>query len=70
LVRQSIGVGLVHLERNRYSVPAAFANRPVSVRVYPERIVAAAAGQIVCELSSPASLNSSMNFGRLGRHSW
>jgi hypothetical protein len=30
---------LVHLDRNRYSVPASFANRPVSVRVYPERIV-------------------------------
>ena len=26
---------LIHLERNRYSVPASFANRPVSVRVYP-----------------------------------
>jgi transposase len=40
---------LVHLERNRYSVPASFANRPVSLRVYPERIVAVAEGQIVCE---------------------
>jgi hypothetical protein len=40
---------LVHLERNRYSVPASFANRPVSVRVYPERIVVVAEGQIVCE---------------------
>ena len=40
---------LIHLERNRYSVPASFANRPVSVRVYPERIVIAAEGQIVCE---------------------
>ena len=40
---------LVHLERNRYSVPASFANRPVSVRVYPERIVIAAEGQILCE---------------------
>ena len=30
---------LVHLERNRYSAPASFANRPVSLRVYPERIV-------------------------------
>ena len=40
---------LIHLERNRYSVPASFANRPVSVRVYPERIVVAAEGQIVCE---------------------
>jgi transposase len=40
---------LVHLERNRYSVPASFANRPVSVRVYPERIVVAAEGQVICE---------------------
>jgi hypothetical protein len=30
-------------------VPASFANRPVSVRVYPERIVVVAEGQIVCE---------------------
>src|SRR6187200_3622008 len=27
---------LIHLERNRYSVPASFANRPVSLRVYPD----------------------------------
>jgi transposase len=40
---------LVHLERNRYSVPASFANRPVSLRVYPDRIVVVAEGQIVCE---------------------
>jgi hypothetical protein len=40
---------LVHLDRNRYSVPASFANRPVSVRVYPERIVVVGEGQIVCE---------------------
>jgi transposase len=40
---------LIHLERNRYSVPASFANRPVSVRVYPERVAVAAEGQIVCE---------------------
>ena len=40
---------LVHLERNRYSVPASFANRPVSLRVYPDRIVVAAEGRIVCE---------------------
>jgi transposase len=40
---------LVHLERNRYSVPAPFANRPVSLRVYPDRVVIAAEGQIVCE---------------------
>ena len=40
---------LVHLERNRYSVPASFANRPVSLRVYPEQIVVVAEGQIICE---------------------
>ncbi|WP_034997871.1 IS21 family transposase [Beijerinckia mobilis] len=40
---------LVHFERNRYSVPASFANRPVSLRIYPERIVIAAEGQILCE---------------------
>jgi transposase len=40
---------LVHLERNRYSVPASFANRPVSLRVYPDRVVVAAEGQLVCE---------------------
>lgn len=40
---------LVHLERNRYSVPASFTNRPVSLRVYPERIVAVAEGQVICE---------------------
>lgn len=40
---------LIHLERNRYSVPASFANRPVSLRIYPERIVVVAEGQIVCE---------------------
>ena len=35
---------LIAFERNRYSVPAAFANRPVSVRVYADRIVIAAEG--------------------------
>ena len=40
---------LVHFERNRYSVPAPYANRPVSVRVYADRLVVAAEGQIVCE---------------------
>jgi hypothetical protein len=40
---------LVHFERNRYSVPASYANRPVSQRVYADRLVVAAEGQIVCE---------------------
>jgi hypothetical protein len=39
----------VHFESNRYSVPASFANRPVSLRVHPERVVIAAEGQVLCE---------------------
>ena len=42
---------LVHFEGTRYSVPASFANRPVSLRIYPTRIVIAAEGQLVCEHS-------------------
>jgi transposase len=40
---------LVAFERSRYSVPASFANRPVSLRVYPDRVVIAAEGRILCE---------------------
>jgi transposase len=40
---------LVHFDRNRYSVPALFANHRVSIRVYPDRIVVVAEGQIICE---------------------
>jgi transposase len=40
---------LISFERNRYSVPASFANRPVSLRIYPDRLVIAAEGQILCE---------------------
>ena len=40
---------LVHFERNRYSVPASYANRPVSLRVYADRLVVAAEGQLLCE---------------------
>jgi hypothetical protein len=39
---------LIHLDRNRYSVPGSFANRRVSVRFYPEHIVVAAEGQVIC----------------------
>lgn len=39
----------ISFDRNRYSVPASFANRPVSPRIYPERLVVAAEGQILCE---------------------
>lgn len=40
---------LVHVERNRYSVPASFANRSVSVRLYAERLLVAAEGQVIAE---------------------
>jgi transposase len=40
---------LLSFERTRYSVPASFANRPVSLRIYPDQIVIAAEGQILCE---------------------
>ncbi len=46
---------LVHLERNRYSVPASFADRPVSLRVYPDRVVVAAEGQIVASIVASAN---------------
>ena len=40
---------LIAFDRNRYSVPASFANRPVSLHIYPERLVIVAEGQVVCE---------------------
>jgi hypothetical protein len=40
---------LISFERTRYSVPASFANRPVSLRIYPDRLVVAAEGRILCE---------------------
>jgi len=40
---------LIQFERNRYSVPASFANRTVSVHVYAERLVVIAEGQWIAE---------------------
>lgn len=40
---------LVHFERNRYSVPAPYANRPVSLQVYHDRLAVVAEGRLVCE---------------------
>ena len=40
---------LIHYERNRYSVPSTFANRPVSLRVYADRLVMATEGQTIAE---------------------
>jgi hypothetical protein len=39
---------LMTFECNRYSVPASFANRRISLHVYPERLVVVAEGQTVC----------------------
>jgi transposase len=38
---------LISHERNRYSVPASFANRPVSLRVYADHLVIVAEAQVV-----------------------
>lgn len=40
---------LVHFERNRYSVPAAYANRPISLHVYAARLVMVTEGQVIAE---------------------
>ncbi|MGZ7124244.1 MAG: IS21 family transposase [Halobacteriota archaeon] len=40
-------VCLITHEHNRYSVPASFANRPVSLRVYADRLVVVAETQVI-----------------------
>ena len=40
---------LINVERNRCSVPASFAKWPVYLRAYPDHLVVAAEGKIVCE---------------------
>ncbi len=42
---------LVTFERNRYSVPASYANRPISLRVYADRLVFVAEAQVIAEHS-------------------
>ncbi len=39
---------LITFDRNRFSVPASFANRPVSLHIYPERLVIVAGGAVTC----------------------
>ena len=53
---------LVHVERNRYSVPASYANRPISVRLYADRVVMAAEGQVIAE--HPRRINRSHDGGQ------
>ena len=38
---------LINIERNRYSVPASFANRPVCVHVYAAELVIVAEGNVI-----------------------
>jgi hypothetical protein len=40
---------LIVFERNRYSVPAAFANRAVSLRVYADRLLIVAEARVIAE---------------------
>ena len=40
---------LITFERNRYSVPAEFANMRVSLRVYPKTLVVVAEGSVIAE---------------------
>ena len=40
---------LITFESNRYSVPASYANRPISVRVYADRLVFVAEAQVIAE---------------------
>src|SRR5690606_6609840 len=40
---------LITFERSRYSVPASFANRPVSVRIYADRIVVVAEANVIAQ---------------------
>jgi transposase len=40
---------LLSFDRNRYSVPASFANRPVSLRAYADKLVIAAEGRTIAE---------------------
>lgn len=40
---------LIHFDRNRYSVPATYANRLISLRVYAHRLVMATEGHTIAE---------------------
>jgi hypothetical protein len=39
---------LITFDRNRYSVSASVANRPINRHIYPERLVIVAEGHLVC----------------------
>ncbi len=50
-IKRVSAMSLIHLERNRYSVPAQFANQWVCVRLYAHRIVIVAQGRIIAQRS-------------------
>jgi len=41
--------GLIHFQKNRYSVPTQYVNQALSLRVYPERLVLVADSAVVAE---------------------
>jgi transposase len=49
LLARVSSTGLVHLERNRYSVPTEHANGMLSLRIYPDHIMAVADGVTVAK---------------------
>lgn len=53
---------LITFERNRYSVPGTYANQPISLRVYADRLVFVAQAQIIAE--HPRIISRSPKVGR------
>ena len=49
LIKRVTSTCLVHFERNRYSVPASFANQPVSLHVYPGVLTLVAEGEVIAQ---------------------
>ena len=39
---------LITFDRSRYCVPASFANRPISLRIYPDQLVIVAEEAVIC----------------------
>jgi hypothetical protein len=59
---------LITFESNRYSVPASFVNRPVTLRVYPDRLVIAAEGQVLCAHEWPIERSHQMSSQTTGQN--
>ncbi|OZT19302.1 Mu transposase domain-containing protein, partial [Salmonella enterica] len=59
---------LVHHEGNRYSVPASYANRAISLRIYADKLVMAAEGHHIAE--HPRLLGSGHARGGHTQYDW